>query len=78
MKEELIKHFKKRYPIGTKIISDYAKEQGVPPEYIITSYETFYDNYYLRGESNGKTPFVYYKDKWAQIIFKPNKIKEVW
>lgn len=69
---ELIEEAKNRYPIGTKFISDCSKENG----YLENEYEITHDLFTvnkmgIQGKSNGYIPFVYYRDKWAEIVSYP-------
>ena len=73
-KEALLKEAKLRYPMGTKIISDYAKQKGSCNPYCVIDSDSFNirSDGVIQGKSKSKTPYVRYKNEWAKVVSYPN------
>lgn len=74
-KKELLKIAKEKYPVGTVIISPYSKDTF---EIIGKEFKLNQHNNIHVLDNGAYAPYVYYNNKWAEIISSPVKSYELW
>ncbi len=81
-KEELLKIARQKYPSGTIMISDYSLEMGYSKQ--ASTYTIAGQNFTKNSDGiqasdkRGFYPYIYYKNKWAEIVSLPYKAYELW
>ena len=81
-KKEILKEALRRYPPGTVMISDYSLKMGNSVEkstYTIISNKSFdFEEMGIQLQGDRGTPYVYWKEKWAEIVSRPTNTYELW
>lgn len=77
-KEEILRNAKEKYPVGCKVLSEYAKQKKYNNITIVETQDFRWSDDNLKVNGNKFSPFLLWEGVWAEIISSPIRTYELW